>query len=69
MIVWCGRCDTNTVELPNGPLDIDAVAWFGHTAERPWCEWCIIWAIYQWPRIGILVAQPVVKRQMRDADA
>ena len=66
MIVWCGRCDTVPIGLsPNG---IDAVSWFGMTAERPWCWACCLVAMYQWPHIGVLVGTPVQRRRMRDTD-
>lgn len=67
MIVWCGRCDTNPVVIgpDNEPL---ALSWFGMAAGRPWCYLCILWAIMQWPNIGTLVAEPVHRRAMRDAD-
>lgn len=66
MIVWCGRCEQHPVILAADGCD--AVSWFGAMAERPWCRMCILGAMMEWPTIGVLVASPVRRRQMRDAD-
>lgn len=66
MIVWCGRCDAEPVVLVQGePTGLD---WFGHMSERPWCVNCVRYAILGWPSIGVMVAAPVTRRQIRDAD-
>lgn len=57
MIVWCGRCNANPVELPSDPADVLAVQWFGHTFPRPWCRWCLLNVMMLWPKIGVIAVR------------
>jgi hypothetical protein len=51
MIVWCGRCDAEPVDISNAndPSAFNIGNWIGNTG-RPWCGTCLSWAIHQWPK-------------------